>query len=88
MKVVLKNFFIFYLSETIKLKYFSPDRKAPRTPDGGKTCVMLPLFEGQPNGAPFKAFHGNLDYPALGGLLEIEGEKYFCMTFLFFKPAL
>ena len=43
---------------------------------------MLPLFEGRPNGAPFNSFHVNSDYPALGGLLEIKGKKYFCMTFL------
>ena len=36
--------------------------------------MMLPLFESNSNGAPFKAFHLNQDYPALRGLLNIEGD--------------
>nr|CAB3264911.1 fibrocystin-L-like [Phallusia mammillata] len=51
----------------------SPSRKSPRTPTGGSTCVMLPLFQSGPNGAPFKPFQLNKNYPAIHGLLNISG---------------
>uniref|UniRef100_H2YQB4 Polycystic kidney and hepatic disease 1 (autosomal recessive)-like 1 n=1 Tax=Ciona savignyi TaxID=51511 RepID=H2YQB4_CIOSA len=48
-------------------------RAAPRNPTGGKTGVMLPLFQSEPNGAPFNPFHINSNYPAIRGLLSVEG---------------
>ena len=39
----------------------------------GKTCIMLPTFQSATNGAPFKSFHQQKNYPALLGLLDIDG---------------
>uniref|UniRef100_H2YFZ9 G8 domain-containing protein n=1 Tax=Ciona savignyi TaxID=51511 RepID=H2YFZ9_CIOSA len=52
-------------------------RAAPRNPTGGKTCVMLPLFQSASNGAPFKPFNKNNKYPAIRGLLSVQGIFYF-----------
>ena len=34
---------------------------------------MLPMFQSGTNGAPFKAFHSNMIYPSVRGLLDIRG---------------
>ncbi|CAK8674402.1 unnamed protein product [Clavelina lepadiformis] len=59
--------------DNLVVRAYSPSKKSPLTPTGGKTCLLLPLFQSNPNAAPFKPFHVNLNYPAIRGLLNITG---------------
>ncbi|XP_076825618.1 fibrocystin-L-like isoform X2 [Clavelina lepadiformis] len=59
--------------KNLLIRNYAIAREAPRNVYGGKTCVMLPMFQSTPNAAPFKAFHFNLNYPAVRGLLDIRG---------------
>ncbi|XP_076824499.1 fibrocystin-L-like isoform X2 [Clavelina lepadiformis] len=59
--------------KNLRVRNYGPTRQAPRNIYNGKTCVMLPMFQSGPNGAPFKAFNLNKNYPSVRGLLDIDG---------------
>ncbi|XP_076825620.1 fibrocystin-L-like isoform X2 [Clavelina lepadiformis] len=59
--------------KNLQIRNYQIVREAPRNVYGGKTCVMLPMFQSGTNGAPFKAFHSNTIYPSVRGLLDIRG---------------
>nr|XP_026695327.1 fibrocystin-L-like [Ciona intestinalis] len=50
---------------------FGKVRSAPRNPHGGKTCLLLPLFQSGTTGSPFKPFNNNKNYPMLHGVFNI-----------------
>ncbi|CAK8682970.1 unnamed protein product [Clavelina lepadiformis] len=59
--------------KNLRVRNYGPSRQAPRNIYNGKTCVILPMFQSAPNGAPFKPFHLNKNYPSVRGLLDIDG---------------
>ncbi|CAK8682966.1 unnamed protein product [Clavelina lepadiformis] len=59
--------------KNLRVRNYGPSRQAPRNIYNGKTCVMLPMFQSGPNGAPFKPFNLNKNYPSVRGLLDIDG---------------
>jgi len=56
---------------------FSPNSAQSSATTGiGRTCVMLPLFQGGSNGAPVSPFGLNKKYPTIRGLLNIQGTLF------------
>ncbi|XP_033119895.1 fibrocystin-L-like [Anneissia japonica] len=60
----------------------SAKQRAPRGPGGGKAGFVLANFMSGANGAPFKPFHDNMNYPAIAGVTKLDD-----VTFAYFGSA-
>ncbi|XP_057684607.1 fibrocystin-L-like [Corythoichthys intestinalis] len=52
------------------------DHRAPRPKSGGRSGICWPSFGSDHNNGPFKPLHGNINYNAIKGLMEVANSTF------------